>query len=236
MPPVAHSARLVRFLKYQPYNRASRSKVIAALRETGLTEEQAERTIERALEDPNSAVTSGRGGHLTYWGIEIGKTVGLYDAVGRVFSEYFGPRELGLRFAQPVSPLRSPGGGEWTLPDLVVFAHPRRKRTADALKQIHSLEIEQTDGFGVQSVYQAYEQSRGADYAWAFAHLRPRKKLDPRIVASASEQGVGLVTFTKPDAFGSYRLQSAADRRDVTANERRGFLERTNLPDLGHYT
>jgi hypothetical protein len=125
-------------------------------------------------------------------------------------------------------------------PDLVVFAHPRRKSRPDAPREVHCLEIEQQNGFGVQSVYQAYEQARGAEYAWVFAHS---DGIPGRVRLVAEELGVGVVTFSNPNAASLYDRPNRRDlahrailakRRRVTASARRRFLERTSLlPDPG---
>ena len=65
------------------------------------------------------------------------------------------------------------GDGDWTHPDLVVVCYPRRRPYADSPKDLHSFEIEDRAGFGVASVYQAHEQSYGADFAWVMTFAVP---------------------------------------------------------------
>ena len=95
-----------------------------------------------------------------------------------------------------------------------MFVHPRRKKTAEADREIHAIEIEQPTGFDVRSVHQAYAQARGAKYAWRFVS-RPHTMSDvewDRIVDVATDLGVGLVTFVAPHVWDGYAIRVPARR------------------------
>ena len=103
-------------------------------------------------------------------------------------------------------------------PDAVVFADPKRKSSPADLPDIHTFEIEHGGGFSLASVYQAFEQGRGANYTWVlflssadamveWKNLRGERSLKPkdqdssairskrRVLRAARERGVGLVAM-----------------------------------------
>lgn len=230
MPPVARTQRVIKYLATRPNQRARRYTVVKALAEHGLTADQSERAIEKLLANPTSNVTASKGGNLTYWGTEVGSQVALYSAVQRVLGAYLGPRNLGLRNIQMQRPPHGKGTGQgvWTRPDLLAWADPKRRRSSSSIREIHALEIERRAGFDVRSVYQAYEQSRGSNFAWVFAHT---DEIDLRTKQAADEFGVGIVTFTNPASFGSYAVNIPAAYREVDASDRTKFHERCKLED-----
>jgi len=254
---VAHERRVIDFLVKQSGQEAS----IAAIREAlsssdasnPLTSAQIDAAIEKVTRPPRATKSSGasrppratkaNGKKLIYWGAENYSSVALYEAVQNTFTKKWGPDVLGLKTgeADGVRCLGQPrkGAGDWANPDLVVFAHPRRKTAPHAAREIHCFEIEQQNGFGIQSVYQAYEQARGAEYAWLFAHA---DGIPERIRVAATDLGVGVVTFSNPNAASLYdrpnRKELAhraivARRRKVSPRDRAAFLERVGLHDPG---
>jgi hypothetical protein len=112
----------------------------------------------------------------------------------------------------------------------MIFADPRRRKSATDPRETHAFEVEQRNGFDVRSVYQALEQGRGANYTWVFAHS---DDADTRVMRAADDLGVGIVVFTNPSAFGTYRTLRRANRRQVTPDERKHFLKCCGVPDIG---
>jgi hypothetical protein len=112
----------------------------------------------------------------------------------------------------------------------VLFADPKKRKSIHDLRQTHSVEIEQRNGFDVRSVYQAYEQGRGANYPWVFAH---HDNVDARILVAADDLDVGVVIFTNPAAFGTYKTVRQAGHRTVKPAEREHFLARCGVEDYG---
>lgn len=233
--------RLVDYLKTCSHQRSTRRAAITALT-TWMTEAQAIDTIDRAVAKESLPLTATLGRSIVYWGLENRKTVALYSAVSSIFTKQWGPQQLGLKDGSESNAivaelLSTRSYADWSMPDLVVFAHPRRKRTADSPREIHSFEIEQQAGFSIQSIYQAYEQARGANYAWVFAHA---PTIEERVERAASEMGVGVVTFSNPNSNATYRKARTkhrkaivAQRRDVPPKERAAFLTHTGLKDPG---
>ena len=162
----------------------------------------------------------------------------LCGAVGRVFTKYWGPNKFGLKALQGDAPIvagrpRGRPRRDWARPDLVAFAHPRRKRTATSPREIHSFEIEQHRGFKIQSIYQAYEQARGANYAWVFADA---DHIPDKLAVAAKDLGVGVVIFGNPNSSVTY--SKAKDsilpaRRDVSGKVRKNFLSTVGLLEIG---
>ena len=244
MSPVSFLTRLETHLRHCDGQTDSRDACVRALSPKWMTADRAERTIDRAIADSaTTRINPKHGRKLVYYGNENRSGPALYKAVGHVFSKHWGPDHLGLKVGAGadeivVKTLTARSKGDWTMPDLVVFAHPRRKKTATSLREIHCFEIEQRGGFKIQSVYQAYEQARGADYAWVFAHV---SELDQRVKAAAEEVGVGVVIFDNPNSGVTYSHPKTkskiaailARRRDVSPREREALLSRVHLEDVG---
>lgn len=254
---IPHDKRVINFLVQQPGQEATIASIHESLssceKPNPLSLAQIDAAIEKVTapqrakkkSDPPRPprVTRANGKKLIYWGAENYSAPALYSAVETTFTEKWGPKVLGLKTdrGQEIVCTGQPpkGGGDWMNPDLVVFAHPRRKVSADAPREIHCFEIEQQNGFGVQSVYQAYEQARGAEYAWVFAHA---DGIPGRVRVVAEELGVGVVTFSNPNAASLYDRPNRKDlahqailakRRKIKPGARRDFLARTSLPDPG---
>ena len=116
----------------------------------------------------------------------------------------------------------------WGHPDAVIRVD-RTTVTRDTRR--HSLEIEQADGLNLPSIYQPYEQGRGAVYSWVFfAGVKPTGVPFERLLWVAKECGVGLVNMPKPTqpSGWDYILQ-AKIREKVSVKERNDFLERSGL-------
>jgi hypothetical protein len=115
----------------------------------------------------------------------------------------------------------------WAHPDLVVAADPRRRSSAGEPRRLHAIEVETKNGFDLKSVYQAHAQGRGADYVWVIGNKAP--KVDPpdweRIVWTASDLGVGLVTYDNPGASTTWVNHIEAAHRLPTAEQRERFIE-----------
>ncbi|WP_395154421.1 hypothetical protein [Ilumatobacter sp.] len=230
MASVSRQKRMIDFLSHRDNQRAKSHTIVKALAPRWMTDDQAHATIERACADPDCNVTSGAGGTVTYWGTEIGSQVAIYSAVERIVTTYWGPRAMGLRKIHPVRPRsgRATGEGPWTRPDLVFFADPRRRQSIEDPRRTHAVEIEQRNGFDVRSVYQAYEQGRGANYTWVFAHAEGP---DDRVSLAAKDLGVGVVVFANPGAYGTYRMVHEATLRPAKRPQRDLFLARCGVPD-----
>ena len=90
------------------------------------------------------------------------------------------------------------------------------------------MEVEQRNGFDVRSVYQAHEQGRGANYSWVFAHSDDS---DARVATAAAELGVGVVVFTNPGSYGTYKMTNKATFKPAGRDAREQFLARCGVPD-----
>ena len=106
---------------------------------------------------------------------------------------------------------------------------PQARVQLNSRRRLHAIEVETTEGFDLRSVYQAHAQGRDAHYSWVFGNKAPGvEKSDwSRVLWTAEELGVGLVTFTKPHAYGTWTTHRKADHKEPTLDEREMFLERT---------
>lgn len=90
----------------------------------------------------------------------------------------------------------------------------------------HTFEIERAGAFDLCSIYQAHAQGRGADFSWvAFHDLGDLADRD-RIMKTATELGIGLVAFTKPNNLQTWTTLIEAHRREPTPTERALFDRR----------
>lgn len=199
-----------------------------------MTPEQAETTIERAIET-SDVVRVAPGGRLVYWDTEQGSGIGLYSTVARIIANQWGRKRLGLRDIQVARPPhgRTKSDGVWTRPDLVVAAYPRKRASVNDPKDLHALEVERQSGFDVRSVYQAYEQGRGARFVWVFAHVLD---VDKRVVAAAKDLDVGVVSFTNPNAVATYTTAVWARKQGTTSDDAAAFMKRCSLSESSKLT
>ena len=118
--------------------------------------------------------------------------------------------------------------GDWAHPDAVIRVTPRGPTPR---VRLHSVEIEQSGGFGMPSVYQAFEQGRGADESWVFFTGGARKGIElARILHAAKDVGIGLTWVPKPSQPSKWRvLVPAVRRRNVRELDRTGFTKRTGI-------
>ncbi|MGE0139682.1 MAG: hypothetical protein AB7R77_17845 [Ilumatobacteraceae bacterium] len=226
-------ALLIDALKDQPGEQASPRKVADLL---GWESDKVRRVAERANDDPSIPLYIAKGGVIAHRGSERGASVGIYADVARVIATYWGPRELGLRNIDVIGTSRSGtrGGGVWTHPDLVVAADPARRRSQTEPRRLHAIEVETAAGFDLRSVYQAHAQGRDANYSWVFGSKAPGvEKPDwDRVLWTAESLGVGLVTFAKPHAYGTWTTHREAEHKEPSVAEREMFLKRTMSASL----
>lgn len=216
-------------LKVIPHQRATRAALGRAL---CWDQDKLTRVVQRALEDRRNHIQLGRGGNVKYLGSELGSAngVGLYSDVGGVIKRYWAERQLNAREPELFHTSKSGrrGSGDWTHPDLVFAAYPRRRASRTDPKFLHAVEIETTSGFNIKSIYQAHAQARGADFAWVFTFSDAIDEGDryDRISWAAQQLGVGLVQFDSPAAYTTYQVLFWADRIDSTPEDRLNFVTR----------
>ena len=203
--------------------------------ELGWPPDKFDRTLAKALADPTACVfmlPSGRS--VRFRGSErLGGVdgVGLYKDVARVIEDYWGPRRHCREIViHRTARAKQRSGRRWVHPDLVMECHPGRKSHPDVVKLIHTFEVETARGFGIDSVYQAHAQGRGADFSWVLfqrgADIESSNHPDwARILWAAKELGVGLVGFSKSSSVSTWDVEREAKRRNHTKAERQGFLE-----------
>lgn len=198
---VSHEDRIVRALRAMEFNKASLDGLAAAVA-PHMTEAQVVSAVNRLDVDTNASVGKVHGG-VQYFGVETGKRPGLYKEIKRgIERRWAHDSKLGSScHAFHTSHNRGNRDGSWIHPDLVL----RVQRRANAAPPVtyHAIEIEQVRGFDIKSVYQAFEQGRGADFRWVFFTGAPRAEKDAewiRICEAAQDIGVGLVHAPRPTA------------------------------------
>lgn len=193
--------------------------------------EKVRRVAEKGSSDPTLPVFIAKASVVKFRGSEIGSAVGIYADVAKVIINRFGPERMGYRDIDVVDSAKSGkrGSGVWTHPDLVMAAYPRRRSSADEPRRLHAIEVETADGFDLKSVYQAHAQGRGANYSWVFGSKRPGvSKGDwARVLWTANELKVGLVTFEKPHLMSTWTKHFDPVFRETTLEDRADFLKQT---------
>jgi hypothetical protein len=196
---------------------------------TGWSLEKVERVVKAGNENPDVEVHIGKGGTVQHRGSERGTSNGLYDAIIRIIKTYWGPRDLGLRNISVADTSRAGtrGQGVWSHPDLVIAADPRRKAYRDEPRRLHAIEVETKSGFDLRSIYQAHAQGRGAGYTWVIGNKHPG--VEPgdweRILWTASDLGVGLVTYQTAGAYTTWKHHLDAVYNAPTADQRDAFID-----------
>ena len=98
------------------------------------------------------------------------------------------------------------------------------------MTQFHAVEVERHAGFDIRSVYQAYEQGRGAHFSWVF-FAGPMKPEDEwaRIKVAAKDRGVGLVHTPRPSAPAGWKTLLRAKLATPKPADLNGFRTRCGL-------
>jgi hypothetical protein len=215
--PKSHARAFARALEDEPGNKLSMSRLATKLGADWTVEKVREKTEQFELDGLPLAIVKGG---VQYFGTELSVMPGLYREIARGIERSWA-RDSSIPGPEVRFTFRSgtKGDGDWTRPDLVLVSH--RKAGPD----YHSIEAEQPSGFGIQSVYQAYEQGRGAHFSWVFFHGRePTGTEWVRILAAAKDLRVGLVHVPKPVAPKAWKIVRRAGRRDVRDAEHASFL------------
>lgn len=176
------------------------------------TVEKVTRIVDAADADPAFPLHRYKGGSVLYTGNDAD---GLYRTVIRVGKAFF-EESVGLRDIEVVE--SSHGGtrhsGAWVHPDLVMRAFPKRRASSTDPHDLHAIEVEHATGFDLRSVYQSFEQARGADFAWVIFNLgSTTDSALMRIKQAAVETGVGLIQFEKPTVRTTWSMVAEAKRQ-----------------------
>ena len=232
MAAISDEHRFINVLRTMPFQRGKVEVLAVELRSRYGDKWTDERVRQKAGEldaNSNSSDFLGRhGGH--YFGAENLATSGPYKAVKLGARRWGRDSRYGAIDAEIVGkPGKDWSHGDWSCPDMVFVA--TRRVTARKPQQIHVVEIEQADGLGIQSVYQAHEQARGADFAWVFFARNAKNWPNAQIEMAAREMGVGIVAMDRPTVPSAWETILRARERPVTQLSRLGLL--TRLEDAG---
>lgn len=157
---------------------------------------------------------------VQYFGSENRRDCALYKETAASIVRLHG-NSNGEAKATPYFTSRPPAGsrsGIWQNPDLVVTV--RRREGSDPREHVHAIEVEQTNGFDIRSVYQAHEQGRGADFAWVYYAAGARSSAEARWVRAAKELGVGIVRMPQVTVPSKWDTEVNAKPRKVTRADR----------------
>ena len=227
MGAISHETRFVRALKTFKHEKASFGELAAALGPKW-TADTVEDRARRFEEDEKVPIAIVRGG-VQYFGCETGQKPGLYKEVRRGIKKRWGnDNAMSNIVALHTSRTADRDRGPWSQPDLV--ARVIRRSDAEPPVVYLAIEVEQSKGFGVASVYQAYEFGRGADFSWVFyAGPACDEKRWGRIETAAKDLGVGIVHAGRPTQPAGWTTKPKARARSYTRAEQQDFLERSGV-------
>lgn len=228
MGAITAEQKFIRALKHQPAQKASfhhLATLLPARQGRPWTTEEVEEAARALNSNTTSPVFVVRGG-VQYFGNENQKDCALYKATADGIVRRFGmsggePKATPHLTSRPMDKSK---GGIWLNPDLIVAV--KRKLGAEPSEHFHSIEIEQASGFDIRSIYQAHEQSRGADFAWVYFAAGSKTGIDARTKRAAKELGVGVVRMPQPTAPSKWKLEVNAQPRTATKADRAELLKR----------
>lgn len=230
----------------------TQAQLVRGLKEAGWPQERAEHAVVRTI-NQDCGLHVGRGGTLKFSGADAA----LYSQVAKQLEQWKPAKGWRVDKVLDVHANKGLGApGKWQYPDLLVLADPRRRLSPDDPLETHAIEVERRSGFSIQSVYQAHEQGRGANYSWVmFAAsetdaddwdgVRARlpsgrnpvvtgRALNERILRAAIERGVGLVLMRTPHARSTWRELLPPKRRkdeEIDREDRDLLLRATGVTD-----
>lgn len=192
----SHKDQFTRELKKMKYERASFAQLASALGPKW-TPEKVEAKAREFDANEELAICVVRGG-VQYFGVETRVKPGLYKEVRRGIYRRWG-EDNSMRHITVLHSSRTSkrGSSRWSQPDLI--AQVRRRADANPRIVYLAIEVEQPAGFDIDSVYQAYEVGRGADFSWVFYAGPQREGVTMRrIETAARDLGVGIVHAGRP--------------------------------------
>ena len=227
----SHKDQFINVLKSFPHEKASFSQLAGKLGDAW-TPGRVEAKAREFDDDATTPINVVRHG-VQYFGSETGQKPGLYKEVRRGIERRWGA-DNAMRNISIVHCSRTAerNRGHWSQPDLV--GRVRRKAGAKPEVVYLAIEVERAEGFGIESVYQAYEFGRGADFSWVFYEgpVCDGPKWE-QIQVAARDLGVGVVHAARPTQPSKWTTQVPAKIRQRTAAQQRDFLQRGGVtPDM----
>jgi hypothetical protein len=227
MPAFTHSKQFMLKLEREPGQKLTFAR-LAELLGPPWTEEKVREKARRFEKDEGNPLWIVKGG-IQHLGSEKFTSPGLYLAIQDGIEKRWATAERIPRAkVEQVYLCGDRGSGTWTRPDLVIVS--QRK----AHVEYHSIEAEQPDGFGIRSIYQAYEQGFGAHYSWVFfGGPQPTGREWDRTMRAAKQLGVGLVHLPKASQPSRWKTVRKARLRPVATASRTAFLKSCGLGKTG---
>lgn len=222
-----HEARFIAELKRHTHERASFSQLAEALG-SSWTADRVEAKARHFDGDVGVPIIVTRNG-VQYFGSESGRRPGLYKEVRRGIERRWGADNSMRRIAvRHTSRRPTRGSGSWSQPDFV--AQVRRKSNANPPIVYLAIEVEQPRGFGIESVYQAYEFGRGADFSWVFySGVECDGPKWDQIEIAARDLRVGVVHAARPTVPSHWETKIEARQRDVSLRTQGDFFDRSGV-------
>lgn len=194
--------------------------------------ERAERAVRKALESANVPLRRTRRGVLVYEGTDQQ----IYDHVRMGLLSWLPMMGWSLDSA----PMDCSSGarhlrfGEWSVPDLWFRTQPAKRCRQGRVPDLHVVEVEQPTGFGLPSVYQAFEHGRGANFTWVFGVVHDQsamtlwrkvvrdgsmdaasRRTEARVWRAAQERNVGVVVMAATTQPSKWLLVNRPRRREA---------------------
>lgn len=116
----------------------------------------------------------------------------------------------------------------WSRPDVTSIIVSRGKYATQSQLTLISGEVKLKAGTDVKAVHQTLAQSRYTHLAFLVYQSDARTRTTPflkELQVQCERLGLGFVTFTDPDAIGSYIIHVDAKRREPSVDDLDYFIE-----------
>jgi hypothetical protein len=218
----SHSDMFAEVLRHAPGHRLSRSDSLKQFNErwTPWKPRKFYNKLAQILQDENCPIDAakGPGEMIRFTGGESGgggAGSGLHNPVATLlrFHGVRGFRGTG-RHVEVTANRRVSSRAVWSTPDIVMTApvpgHPESILVTFEVVEPH-------EGCDIRSVYQAHAQGTGADFSWVLFDRGTRTQwpheTDKRLIETANELGIGLISLTKPSVESMWTVERRAVRR-----------------------
>ena len=224
------------FLKNRLDQRASKKVLLAHFSGArNWTAEKVDHVVAKAVAESNSVVSIGKGGVVKYMGSEKHGNSPVYSDAAHALEAFWSKKKhLKESHAVITAHVGQKGQFDWSHPDVVLRGKTQKKKSFEGW-HCHAFEIEKVGGFSMASIFQAYVQGRGADFAWV---LYSRGDVQPeylaRVVWAARRVGVGLISYGKPGSITTWKEELPAKYQNPSVIAHESFIN-SAFGKLGHY-
>ena len=175
--------------------------------------------------EPSFCIDIGKGGVVKYMGSEKHGDSPVYSDAAHALETYWAKKHhLKTATAYVTAHTGHKGQLDWTHPDLVLRGRTQKKQSVGGW-HLHAFEVEKVGGFSMASIFQAYVQASGADFAWVlYSRQDVPSEYFERVTWAAGQVGVGLISYGKPGSITTWREELQARFRKPSMSDHTTFV------------